>query len=74
MELSTGGELFDAIIDSEKFSEKRAAIIISDLLSAVNYMHSRGIVHRDLKPENILLESKKPNAPMKLIDFGTARV
>jgi len=36
MELSTGGELFDAIIDSEKFSEKKAAIIISDLLSAVN--------------------------------------
>jgi len=36
MELCTGGELFDAILDAEKFSEKRAAKIMHDLLSAVN--------------------------------------
>jgi serine/threonine protein kinase len=29
---------------------------------------------RDLKPENLLLESKKDDAPIKLIDFGCARV
>lgn len=74
MELCTGGELFDAILDAEKFSEKRAAKIIHDLLSAVNYMHIKGIVHRDLKPENLLLENDKNNCPMKLIDFGTARI
>ena len=31
------------------------------------------IYFRDLKPENILLESKMPNANLKIIDFGTAR-
>jgi serine/threonine protein kinase len=29
---------------------------------------------RDLKPENLLLESEKDDAPIKLIDFGCARV
>lgn len=58
MELCTGGELFDAILEEQKFSEKKAAKIISDLLSAINYMHNKGIVHRDLKPENLLLENK----------------
>ena len=29
---------------------------------------------RDLKPENLLLESKDPEAPIKIIDFGTSRM
>ncbi len=35
-------------------------------------MHSQGIVHRDLKPENILFLNNEPNAPLKIVDFGTA--
>jgi calcium-dependent protein kinase len=30
------------------------------------------IVHRDLKPGNLMYESKAPDAPLKIIDFGTA--
>lgn len=37
------------------------------------YCHERKIVHRDLKPENIVLESKKPGANIKVIDFGTSK-
>ena len=31
------------------------------------------MTHRDLKSENILFESLKPNAEIKLIDFGLSR-
>lgn len=43
------------------------------MLSAVVYCHSKSIVHRDLKPENLLFDSNKPNATLKVIDFGTSR-
>ena len=42
------------------------------ILSAIVYCHERNIVHRDLKPENLLLDSKKPDALLKVIDFGTS--
>lgn len=50
-----------------------AADFMKQILSAVMYCHERKIVHRDLKPENILLESKKPGANLKVIDFGTSK-
>lgn len=68
-----GGELFQKITDLKSFSEKMAADFMKQILSAVMYCHERKIVHRDLKPENILLESKKPGANLKVIDFGTSK-
>lgn len=35
--------------------ETEAALIMSQLLDAMNYIHSVGIIHRDLKPENIMI-------------------
>jgi calcium-dependent protein kinase len=44
------------------------------ILLAINYCHKNNVVHRDLKPENILYETKDPESPLKIIDFGTAGV
>ena len=80
-ELVTGGELYDTIVKFQKFNEKKAAYIMKQILSALNYLHSHGIVHRDIKPENILVEKqdknfKKSHAKdeinIKLIDFGAS--
>ena len=54
-------------------TERQAAEVIRQILSAVFYCHSNNIVHRDLKPENILYESNNPDAILKIIDFGTSR-
>lgn len=54
LELMTGGELFDRIVEKENFSELEAAETIRPLVDAVRYCHSMGILHRDLKPENLL--------------------
>ena len=42
----------------DHFSEPFAAELVTQMLSAVHYIHSRGVVHRDLKLENFLLEEK----------------
>lgn len=73
MELVKGGDLFDAITQSVKFSEKEAALMIKDLTSALFYMHSRRVVHRDMKPENLLVQRNKDGSmTLKLADFGLA--
>lgn len=70
-----GGELFDEIQRKGNFSEKTAAKVMAQLLSAVVYCHERKVVHRDLKPENILLENNSADQlSLKVIDFGTAQV
>lgn len=44
---------------------------VTEMLSAVAFLHSRSICHRDLKLENWVLESGKDVwSPLKLIDFG----
>jgi len=72
MELCSGGELFDRIIDAGHFNEKDAAIVMQQMLRAIFYLHEQHICHRDLKPENFLFQSKDPIASnvLKLIDFG----
>ena len=47
-------------------------MLTKQVLSCINYMHTKGIVHRDLKPENILLEQNKAFDQIKIIDFGTS--
>ena len=73
MEFCTGGELFDRIVAASKFSEKHAAEVMSQMLSAVKHLHEHNIVHRDLKPENFLMETKDENSEVKLIDFGLSK-
>eukprot|EP00284_Hemiselmis_tepida_P013962 CAMPEP_0174918056 /NCGR_PEP_ID=MMETSP1355-20121228/2861_1 /TAXON_ID=464990 /ORGANISM="Hemiselmis tepida, Strain CCMP443" /LENGTH=495 /DNA_ID=CAMNT_0016163213 /DNA_START=168 /DNA_END=1655 /DNA_ORIENTATION=- len=70
MELVTGGELFDRIIQKEQYSEKDAAKCFKEMISAIAYIHSIGIVHRDLKPENVLYANKSEDSPIKVADFG----
>lgn len=71
-EICKGGELFDEILNRSKFDEKDAAIVMKQLLSAINYCHKQNIVHRDLKPENMLLEQDKDLEKLKIVDFGTS--
>ena len=77
-ELLTGGELYETILKFQKFNEKNAAYIMKQILSALNYLHSKGIVHRDIKPENILVQNdgnkkiKLDEIHIKLIDFGAS--
>ena len=67
LELVTGGELFDKIVDAGRFSEDEARKYFYQLCSGVMYCHKQGVAHRDLKPENLLLDDSDR---LKISDFG----
>ncbi|KAK4582227.1 hypothetical protein RGQ29_025409 [Quercus rubra] len=66
MEYAKGGELFSKVAKG-KLKEDAARRYFQQLISAVDYCHSRGVCHRDLKPENLLLDE---NGNLKVSDFG----
>mmetsp|Transcript_7250 Transcript_7250/g.10713 ORF Transcript_7250/g.10713 Transcript_7250/m.10713 type:complete len:494 (-) Transcript_7250:31-1512(-) len=70
MELCSGGELFERIVEKGRYTEKEASIIMRSILRAVNHLHKNGIAHRDLKPENFLFLSRNEDSELKLVDFG----
>ena len=67
MEFASGGELFDYIVESQRLKESEAARFMRQLISGVEYIHSRRAVHRDIKCENILLDEHRN---IKIVDFG----
>ncbi|XP_074275564.1 calcium-dependent protein kinase 26-like [Silene latifolia] len=70
MELCSGGELFDRIIQRGHYSERKAAELTKVVVGVVETCHSLGVMHRDLKPENFLLVNKDDDFSLKAIDFG----
>ncbi|KAK4604737.1 hypothetical protein RGQ29_012988 [Quercus rubra] len=66
MELVRGGELFSKIAKG-RLKEDLARVYFQQLISAIDFCHSRGVYHRDLKPENLLLDEE---GNLKVTDFG----
>ncbi|EYU31774.1 hypothetical protein ABFS82_11G034500 [Erythranthe guttata] len=66
MEYVRGGELF-AKIAKGRLREEPARNYFQQLISAIDFCHSRGVYHRDLKPENLLLDE---DGNLKVTDFG----
>ncbi len=52
-----------------RFDLDTARFYASELLLALEYLHTQQIVHRDVKPENMLLG---PRLHLLLVDFGSA--
>ncbi|KAK6456855.1 uncharacterized protein RJT20DRAFT_134159 [Scheffersomyces xylosifermentans] len=67
LEYASGGELFDYILTHKYLKENVAKKLFAQLVSGVDYMHSKGLIHRDLKLENLLLDKHKN---VIISDFG----
>ena len=74
MELISGGNLLEKVIEMKKLTEPIAADVVNQILLSLSYMHERKITHRDMKPENLLCEVEDDNKRInvKLTDFGFA--
>jgi serine/threonine protein kinase len=81
LEFLKGGGLLEHLYEVEHYSESEAACIFRQLVSAVEYAHSKSIIHRDIKPENAVFvqpisghkRRTKSQLQVKLVDFGLAR-
>ncbi|KAH8295053.1 hypothetical protein KR018_006426 [Drosophila ironensis] len=67
MEYASRGELFDHLVKNGRMRERDARVIFRQLVSAIQYCHSKFVVHRDLKAENLLLDQ---HMNIKIADFG----
>ncbi|XP_078083459.1 MAP kinase-activated protein kinase 5 [Mustelus asterias] len=74
MEMMEGGELFHRISQHKHFTEKMASQVTKQIALAIQHCHSLNIAHRDLKPENLLFKDNSLDAPVKLCDFGFAKI
>ena len=75
LDLVSGGELFDHLVEQGAYSEADAARLIREVASSLLFIHGLNLTHGDLKPENLMLSSKNPSdAMIKLVDFGCAQV
>ena len=70
MEYIKYGTLSKWMKSKPKIKEEDASLILSSVLSAVEYMHSKHICHRDIKPENIMFSEENNLSSIKIIDFG----
>ncbi|XP_054260163.1 ribosomal protein S6 kinase beta-2-like [Macrosteles quadrilineatus] len=70
LEYLSGGELFMHLEREGIFLEDTACFYLSEIILALEHLHTQGIIYRDLKPENILLDSQ---GHVKLTDFGLCK-
>lgn len=76
-ELCEGGDLFGRILHHyerlhQPMTEGHVAFMMSQIMSAIAYLHDMKIVHRDIKPENILFVDRSSSSAIKIIDYGLA--
>ncbi|XP_019198398.1 PREDICTED: mitogen-activated protein kinase kinase 4-like [Ipomoea nil] len=59
-------------LESKYFpDEAYLSFVAKQILSALNYLHTRNIVHNDIKPENLLFNSQ---GVLKIADFGISKI
>lgn len=74
LELCRGGNLHERLMThGGKMCEQEVAVLMKQMISAVQHLHLRGIVHRDVKPENwVFVNEDQDDTHVKLCDFGLA--
>jgi serine/threonine protein kinase len=68
-DLFTGGDLMTHLETRGTFGLEMCRGVVSDLLTALTNMHSRGIVHRDIQPDKIVFDKR---TGWRLVSFGIA--
>ncbi|MBA3538177.1 MAG: serine/threonine protein kinase [Deltaproteobacteria bacterium] len=74
MELVQGETLAAKLTRSRALPAHEVATLLADIADVLIPVHRRGIVHRDLKPDNVLVANGDRDFPIRLIDWGVARV
>ena len=71
MQYVEGQTLVDLLKQKYRFTLADIQLILTSVLSALDYSHRMGVIHRDIKPGNIMLDN---TGTVKVMDFGIARI
>ncbi|ELT99883.1 hypothetical protein CAPTEDRAFT_225149 [Capitella teleta] len=58
---------------SRRFSLKTVLLLADQMISRIEYIHSKNFIHRDVKPDNFLMGLGKKGNLVYIIDFGLAK-
>ncbi|TRZ02250.1 hypothetical protein DNTS_034027 [Danionella cerebrum] len=58
---------------SRKFTLKTVLLLADQMISRIEYIHSKNFIHRDIKPDNFLMGLGKKGNLVYIIDFGLAK-
>ncbi|KAL2342544.1 hypothetical protein Fmac_003829 [Flemingia macrophylla] len=56
-----------------KFSLKTVLMLADQMITRIEYAHSKGFLHRDIKPDNFLMGLGRKANQVYIIDFGLAK-
>jgi serine/threonine protein kinase len=74
MELVEGETLANQLVHRGTLTPYETAALLAEVTDVLAAVHARGVVHRDLKPDNILVTPADREFPLRVIDWGVARL
>jgi serine/threonine-protein kinase len=74
MEYVEGDTLASRLLRHVTLPAHEVATLLADIADVLASVHARGIVHRDLKPDNLILTPRDRDFPLRVIDWGVARL
>jgi serine/threonine-protein kinase len=74
MELVEGDTLANRLHEATALPPVEVATLLADVADVLAAVHKVGVVHRDLKPDNLLCTPTDHDFPLRVLDWGVARM
>jgi serine/threonine protein kinase, bacterial len=70
-EFIEGHTLTEELLPGQHWEESRVIELLTEVLTILEFVHSRGVIHRDIKPDNLI--RRNSDRKLVLVDFGAVK-